>query len=1267
MCFMRILKFLYKCFVNCCKESFKVLYSFCKREEFMSKATPQIDFKRNEENCKKLKQSIENPDEKNIAIAGIFGSGKSSLIKTYQYTYNNKHAIGLLKKLEFSDKNYNDYEQFKNNISRHKVKEVTPSLTISLANFNIVNDKQLKLNGDKNKNFETSKVELEKLNPERAKIRKSFDELNNFREIRQIELGEQEREVNREIEKNLFQQFLFGVKQNRLHDSKIKRVSTRFPYKISALIAFFFTLLFSAVCLFNKFSLLWEFNYIVNKVFISLSAMSGLVLLLLIPLIFKIKSLKVDTIELSALDNDNNSNDSLLNKYTDELIYIFKRSGIKIVYFEDLDRLPNLNIFNKLRELNFILNNSPDIKGKITFIYCVSDSIIADYEERSKFFDNIITVTPFVTSESLKNKISGLLKNIEIENQNASLINQFALDMSKFIVDSRLSVYIEKDFYDLLSKSDKPTLTTEDLIKMYAFSIYKNLYYFDYNKLSKNNACLNYAFQIIRFLKEDEAQGIDEDLVKKEQLLRNRSETQFLSQDLFKIFLKGIFWEKGHNDVNSYNIDIDAEQCIKIESGKSYVMHFTIGYSAIDKHLNYDEIEEYCNATFHNSFNDCISSLELSNEESLNNLRQEVNEMRKQKSKIMNMSIQQFMEENNCDEINNEFLKICLAKGYIEADFFKYYDTQKKSYLLENDGAFVRYNVDNENNTTIQNNFSYPLNEISKVCQNIPSSKFSYSRILNFDLVNYVFETKENINELTNLFNSEDDKVIKFFEDYLKTQTSEKCYTLSRDFGTVYNFIPAFINVIGILDVEKQNIILNILINENELSVLTADNKQRLLTIVNSYANWQGVKINDKTIQNIDSLGEIKLNFVSTLDLLSLKEIVKNNAFVYNYSNLTNIGKQIYGVKDERYCLDSFLDKGNDAIKSNVVKNICELLSIFKEQKFKTQNVELILQSEISLEDKKTFVEKAGFSYVISDLTDKNLLSYIVENMKINLDIKNIFKISEILADEHFTKYFSTNIFNNIVFDSLDEIISNPKFNEFETRVVYPKLLLNENNVEIAKKFSVQNLQLSTLVDKRDDGNVKRLIENGLLEFSAENFNNLCNCYNSYISLIKVAPDNYFSILKENKLQLNGDLLTYLICNLEISDLINYFINNFADKINFWFKDSAGKLYLGDLLYKIENAKIENNDILKRILGLKLESDDFKLQILNIVKENRKLFDNSELAELLCSFDETLNKCKNFNFEISKDSKPYLIVGIELLQEIGYLKINKRYKKWKIS
>ena len=57
-----------------------------------------------------------------------------------------------------------------------------------------------------------------------------------------------------------------------------------------------------------------------------------------------------------------------------------------VVFFEDLDRLNNAEIFVKLRELNILLNNDEAIKKPVKFVYAVRDDIFSD-KDRTKFFE----------------------------------------------------------------------------------------------------------------------------------------------------------------------------------------------------------------------------------------------------------------------------------------------------------------------------------------------------------------------------------------------------------------------------------------------------------------------------------------------------------------------------------------------------------------------------------------------------------------------------------------------------------------------------------------------------------------------------------------------------------------------------------------------------------------------------------------------------------------------------------------------------------------
>lgn len=150
-------------------------------------------------------------------------------------------------------------------------------------------------------------------------------------------------------------------------------------------------------------------------------------------------------------------NDTYFDEYLDEIMYFFevRRKGKgapekTIVVFEDIDRFDNAEIFEELRELNTLLNNAGQLNRRsrrsggarkagelgegvdpspIVFIYAMKDSIFdasspvngekvgdspspssssdkaaleAERANRTKFFDLIIPVVPFVTHQSAR-------------------------------------------------------------------------------------------------------------------------------------------------------------------------------------------------------------------------------------------------------------------------------------------------------------------------------------------------------------------------------------------------------------------------------------------------------------------------------------------------------------------------------------------------------------------------------------------------------------------------------------------------------------------------------------------------------------------------------------------------------------------------------------------------------------------------------------------------------------------------------------------------
>jgi len=128
------------------------------------------------------------------------------------------------------------------------------------------------------------------------------------------------------------------------------------------------------------------------------------------------------------------------DQYLDEIVYFFEVTKSDIVIFEDIDRFDDPHIFETLRALNSLLNSAKQLDGRsIRFIYAIKDSIFdelgvrAAFEEgdvdaskqtdaadtelaranRTKFFDLVIPVVPFITHRSARDLMVRVMGGIE--------------------------------------------------------------------------------------------------------------------------------------------------------------------------------------------------------------------------------------------------------------------------------------------------------------------------------------------------------------------------------------------------------------------------------------------------------------------------------------------------------------------------------------------------------------------------------------------------------------------------------------------------------------------------------------------------------------------------------------------------------------------------------------------------------------------------------------------------------------------------------------
>ena len=246
----------------------------------------------------------------------------------------------------------------------------------------------------------------------------------------------------------------------------------------------------------------------------------------------------------------NESSVSYFDQYLDEIVYFFEVSDRDVVLFEDIDRFNDSHIFETLRALNTLLNASPQIKKPIRFIYAIKDSIFdrigLDIEgrrpntevltthdpaqaeairaNRTKFFDLVIPVVPFITHRSARNLALQLLGQIEHK------VAPELLDLAtQYVPDMRLLKNVRNEFIvfrDRIFSGDGKQLNLSET-DLFAMMLYKSTHLTDFETIRLGHSKLDMLYKLSRELVIENIRRIEGELrVLRQQTTRiNRAST----------------------------------------------------------------------------------------------------------------------------------------------------------------------------------------------------------------------------------------------------------------------------------------------------------------------------------------------------------------------------------------------------------------------------------------------------------------------------------------------------------------------------------------------------------------------------------------------------------------------------------------------------------------------------------------------------------------------------------------------------------------------
>lgn len=942
------------------------------------------------------------------------------------------------------------------------------------------------------------------------------------------------------IERSILQQLFYSQKKYKLPKSSINRTNKSSILLTSGVAFLSVVFLLSIIVLLFEISGNSLFNInntsIIETVASCVATVSIVILIICLSRFGILKRVKYKDLEIAIDEKGNVPKDySLFNNFVNEVLYFFECVNVDLVIFEDLDRLENLKIFVKLRELNTIINNSPRKAKKVTFIYAVKDSMFKDENQRAKFFEFILPIIPVMNPVTTYDNILGLHKKQKERDISLKLSEQFLKDISFYVSDMRVLKNTFNDYVIMANKlsenADKKLPVKKE--NLFALALYKNLYPYDYSRLQKNEGliplCINKE-KLIKFYKTD----IDYKINELENEKKRINEEALKSFNDLKLVFKG--QHIPYNALSRAGVqDVDS---ISSFEGISFLRHpIHTGYAVQLQNIPTGETYFEREKIIKGKANDRISEIEI--------------EIRKYKSKIEEIEtntfysllnqygVENYFSDDNIIKIKerykeivaNElfngqrteklpnakqdvkldlqlgFIRMLIFKDYLDENYMEY-TSNNKSELSLNDREFIR-NVKQGYVKT----YNYRLDNVKAVIKNLNEEDFLQPAILIKDIclslsAIQLIDSENNVktskfNNIMKLLATGSKLVVNAVAEYLAITSSDD-KSVFVDY--VVNYSLELIEQLFLNNINKQDkdIFVKALVKYNKIDILQ---KKAIKPYIESHSRYlqffEGLEISEicKFVENLslhfnsidlsngkDELYKFLVNggfYNFTVDnLFIILEIDENNRLEFeekNYTFIQNSGNVNLINKVSNH-LSEYI---NDVYVKLPNNNESEI--VFKE---------FLLNKELSNEVKSKLISHSKIKIENLKELDEQVYEELINLNKTENSWGNIFTVYKVVKYRNILQEFISLNEGNIKgsFANQDKNLQTEIFNyilslNFEEEVF-------EN---IAKSLDVQFPMTSTFTNNE---NCKQFVLNDCFAYNVSDMAILSNTKNMFPYLI---------------------------------------------------------------------------------------------------------------------------------------------------------------------
>lgn len=434
------------------------------------------------------------------------------------------------------------------------------------------------------------------------------------------------------------------------------------------------------------------------------------------------------------------SDDSYFDKYLNEVLYLFENVDADVIVFEDMDRFNANKIFERLREVNTLVNiqlqkeNKKD-KRILRFFYLLRDDIFVS-KDRTKFFDYIIPIVPVVdSSNSYDQFISHFKKGGFFEKFDES----FLQGLSLYIDDMRLLKNIYNEFVIYFNRLN---ITELDCNKMLAIIAYKNLFPRDFADLQLNQGFVCTLFNNKEQFIAEEVKRLSEKISEighKIELAKNEHLKTIKELDAAFEDKKPIDYWNRKQDLSAADAKDYAERKQAIETRlNNAIPDLESKKLSLEQELILIQNKPLCDIITRDNINK-IFSITSTNEIGC---------------------ITDFNEIKGSEYF--DLLKYLIRNGYIDETYADYMTYFYENSLSRVDKIFLRSIADRK-----AKEYTYHLKNPALIVSRLRLVDFDQEEILNFDLLTYLLQTTSHIKYLERLIDQlRETKNFKFIGEY---------------------------------------------------------------------------------------------------------------------------------------------------------------------------------------------------------------------------------------------------------------------------------------------------------------------------------------------------------------------------------------------------------------------------------------------------------------------------------------------------------------------